>query len=57
MSKDLTTIVERSARMLEVNCDTDGAREIAVRSRGTPGLRIDYFAESGTMRRWRVRDS
>ena len=36
--KDLTTIVERSARMLGVSCDTDGAREIAVRSRGTPRI-------------------
>ena len=35
---DLTTIVERSARMLGVSCDTDGAREIAVRSRGTPRI-------------------
>ena len=36
--KDLTTIVERSARMLGVTCDADGAREIAVRSRGTPRI-------------------
>ena len=36
--KDLTTIVERSARMLDVSCDADGAREIAVRSRGTPRI-------------------
>ena len=36
--KDLTTIVERSARMLGVSCDADGAREIAVRSRGTPRI-------------------
>ena len=36
--RDLTTIVERSARMLGVSCDTDGAREIAVRSRGTPRI-------------------
>lgn len=35
---DLTTIVERSARMLGVSCDVDGAREIAVRSRGTPRI-------------------
>ena len=36
--KDLTTIVERSARMLGVSCDADGALEIAVRSRGTPRI-------------------
>ena len=36
--KDLTTIVERSARMLGVTCDADGAGEIAVRSRGTPRI-------------------
>jgi Holliday junction DNA helicase RuvB len=36
--KDLTTIVERSAKMLGVTCDADGAREIAVRSRGTPRI-------------------
>jgi Holliday junction DNA helicase RuvB len=36
--KDLTTIVERSAKMLGVSCDADGAREIAVRSRGTPRI-------------------
>jgi len=36
--KDLTTIVERSSRMLGVSCDADGAQEIAVRSRGTPRI-------------------
>ncbi len=36
--KDLTTIVTRSARMLDVNCDVEGAHEIAVRSRGTPRI-------------------
>ena len=36
--KDLTTIVERSARMLGVSCDIDGAKEIAVRARGTPRI-------------------
>ncbi|MGV0036007.1 MAG: Holliday junction branch migration DNA helicase RuvB [Candidatus Azotimanducaceae bacterium WSBS_2022_MAG_OTU7] len=36
--KDLTTIVTRSARMLDVNCDIEGAHEIAVRSRGTPRI-------------------
>ena len=35
---DLTMIVGRSARMLGVSCEPDGAREIAVRSRGTPRI-------------------
>ena len=35
---DLTTIVQRSARMLGVTCEPEGAREIAVRSRGTPRI-------------------
>jgi Holliday junction DNA helicase RuvB len=33
---DLDRIVKRSARILEVGIDEDGAREIASRSRGTP---------------------
>jgi Holliday junction DNA helicase RuvB len=33
---DLATIVARSARILEVEIDTDGGRAIAERSRGTP---------------------
>jgi holliday junction DNA helicase RuvB len=33
---DLTEIVRRSARLLEVKLDEDGATEIASRSRGTP---------------------
>jgi Holliday junction DNA helicase RuvB len=33
---DLGTIVRRSARLLEVEIDADGARAIAARSRGTP---------------------
>ncbi len=33
---DLTAIVERSAHMLNVVAEEDGAREIAIRSRGTP---------------------
>src|SRR5829696_7761332 len=33
---ELTTIVKRSARLLKVSLDEDGAREIACRSRGTP---------------------
>ena len=36
--EDLTTIVQRSARMLDVKCDQEGAREIAVRARGTPRI-------------------
>lgn len=36
--QDLTTIVERSARMIGVACEGEGAREIAVRSRGTPRI-------------------
>lgn len=36
--QDLTTIVGRSARMISVECEPEGAREIAVRSRGTPRI-------------------
>jgi Holliday junction DNA helicase RuvB len=35
---DLVTILERSARLLEVSADTDGITEIARRSRGTPRI-------------------
>ena len=48
---DLTQILLRSARLLEVPCDEAGAREIAVRSRGTPRIanrllrRVRDFAE------------
>ena len=35
---ELSRIVTRSARILEVDCDPDGALEIATRSRGTPRL-------------------
>ncbi len=35
-AEDLATIVRRSARLLEVQIDRDGARAIAARSRGTP---------------------
>lgn len=35
---ELTRIVERSARLLEMTIDADGAREIAGRSRGTPRI-------------------
>ena len=34
----LTHIVSRSARLLKVQADADGAREIAMRSRGTPRI-------------------
>ena len=36
--EDLTTIIERSASLMGVPCDVAGAREIAVRSRGTPRI-------------------
>ncbi|MBN1591832.1 MAG: Holliday junction branch migration DNA helicase RuvB [Candidatus Coatesbacteria bacterium] len=36
--KDLVLIVERSASILEVAADADGAREIAKRCRGTPRI-------------------
>lgn len=48
---DLTTIVERAARILDVTIDDQGAREIARRSRGTPRIanrllrRVRDFAE------------
>ncbi len=48
---DLTTIVERAARIIDVNIDDQGAREIARRSRGTPRIanrllrRVRDFAE------------
>ena len=35
---DLTTIVDRSSRMLGIECHEQGAREIAVRARGTPRI-------------------
>jgi Holliday junction DNA helicase RuvB len=49
--EDLTTIVTRSARILEVKIDDGGAREIAKRARGTPRIanrllrRLRDFAE------------
>ncbi len=48
---ELTRIAERSARLLEVEIDSGGAREIAGRSRGTPRIsnrllrRVRDFAE------------
>jgi Holliday junction DNA helicase RuvB len=49
--EELTRIVERSARILNVPCDAEGANEIARRSRGTPRIsnrllrRVRDFAE------------
>ncbi len=49
--EQLAVIVERSARILKVECDHDGALEIASRSRGTPRIanrlirRVRDFAE------------
>jgi len=49
--KDLATIVQRSASMLSVDCSSEGATEIARRSRGTPRIanrwlrRVRDFAE------------
>lgn len=37
-SKDLTTIVKRSASILDIPIDDNGAEEIAKRSRGTPRI-------------------
>lgn len=37
-SETLFTIIQRSARLLQVTIDRDGAREIARRSRGTPRI-------------------
>jgi Holliday junction DNA helicase RuvB len=48
---DLTSIVQRSARLLDTRIDATGAREIARRSRGTPRIanrllrRVRDFAE------------
>lgn len=37
-TKDLTTIVKRSSKILDVKIDEDAAKEIAMRSRGTPRI-------------------
>ncbi len=48
---DLTTILLRSAKLMSVTCGDDGAREIAMRARGTPRIanrllrRVRDFAE------------
>jgi holliday junction DNA helicase RuvB len=50
---ELTVIVHRSARLLEVKIDDDGARELASRSRGTPRIanrilrRVRDYAQVG----------
>lgn len=50
-AKDLATILQRSAEILQISLDDDGAREIACRSRGTPRIanrllrRVRDFAE------------
>jgi len=50
-TQELTTIVQRSARLLSIPVEPDGAREIASRSRGTPRIanrllrRVRDFAE------------
>ena len=50
-TEELQTIVERSARLLSIPVERDGAREIASRSRGTPRIanrllrRVRDFAE------------
>ena len=36
--KDLMKIVTRSAKLINIACDPEGAREISVRSRGTPRI-------------------
>lgn len=36
--RELATIVSRSARILNIECDEDGALEIASRCRGTPRI-------------------
>ena len=36
--EELTAIVRRSARILGIDCETEGAQEIARRSRGTPRI-------------------
>ena len=49
--EELSIIVQRSAKILKVPCDTQGALEIARRSRGTPRIanrlvrRVRDFAE------------
>ena len=49
--EQLSVIVERSAKILKIECDHDGALEIASRSRGTPRIanrlirRVRDFAE------------
>ncbi|MDE2785731.1 MAG: Holliday junction branch migration DNA helicase RuvB [Chloroflexota bacterium] len=35
---DMATVVSRSARILEIDADDEGRREVAIRSRGTPRI-------------------
>ena len=65
-TEDLTHIVRRSAEILKVKIDDDGAAEIARRSRGTPRIanrllrRVRDFAEvrgNGTVTRPLVQDA
>jgi holliday junction DNA helicase RuvB len=50
-SDDLALIIERSARLMQIECEPEGARTLATRSRGTPRVanrllrRVRDFAE------------
>lgn len=48
---ELERVIHRSARLLDVEIETDGGAEIAGRSRGTPVSPTGCCAGSGTMRR------
>ncbi|SUA21733.1 Holliday junction DNA helicase RuvB [Neisseria gonorrhoeae] len=53
-NRDLTTIVSRSAQLLQLDMDEEGAMEVAKRSRGTPRIanrllrRVRDFADVKT---------
>ena len=49
--EELTTIILRSAGVLKVEIDREGARELARRSRGTPRLANRFLRESGILPR------
>lgn len=53
---ELERVIHRSARLLDVEIDADGAAEIAGRSRGTPGSPTGCCAASGTTPRSRPTD-
>lgn len=64
--QELSIIVQRSARILKIDCDAEGALEIASRSRGTPRIanrlirRVRDYAEvkaSGHITRGVARDA